>query len=558
MTDFNLTFPISVVKKEQRIVSGIATADNIDKTNDVVDFAASVEAFKNWQGNIREMHAPVAVGKAISYKPIKIKGPDGKEYNAMQVEAYISKGAENTWQKVLDGTLRAFSIGGKIVKKEMMQGKVYNGRPISIIKEYNLGELSLVDNPANPLAVIDVVKFDSLTNSLDYVLDCNDPENACKDECVIKNLEKAKKPVLRDPKGGLTAAGRRHFKQKEGANLKPGVRGPANTPEKMRRKGSFLTRFFTNPSGPMKDDKGRPTRLALSAAAWGEPVPQDMQDAARLAAKGRRLLERYRRVKEKNKSIDDILNEDSEILIKDIEYFMSEQFDQDVLLMLISNEIEVENMSKKSCNKETCDCGCDTHNSKVLKSEHNIDFELQNDEKCDNVKHMDNSITDKMSLTKKFVNWLFIEPVEENGLTKSIQTEASIEAEVNNEQVEEEQMDIEVLKDALGTVIDQKLNDFATTLKAEIDADVTAKIEDVSKGFEVQKEELTQKLTATEEALAEQSAKVEEFAQAGAMKKSVDSEDDDVEELAKSAPAKSFWNNLYLPQGLINSLGYKS
>ena len=120
----------------------------------------------------------------------------------------------------------------------------------------------------------------------------------------IEIHEKAMKKRLKDPKGGLTAAGRAYFKRTEGANLKPGVRGPADTPEKMRRKGSFLTRFFTNPSGPMKDEKGRATRLALSAAAWGEPVPQDAQDAARLAAKGRRLLERYANAKKKKKADD--------------------------------------------------------------------------------------------------------------------------------------------------------------------------------------------------------------------------------------------------------------
>ena len=112
---------------------------------------------------------------------------------------------------------------------------------------------------------------------------------------------KGAKQPLKDPKGGLTAAGRKKFKRTEGANLKPGVKGPADTPEKMRRKGSFLTRFFTNPSGPMKDDKGRPTRLALSAAAWGEPVPQDASDAAALAAKGRRMLDRYERAKKNKK-----------------------------------------------------------------------------------------------------------------------------------------------------------------------------------------------------------------------------------------------------------------
>ena len=103
---------------------------------------------------------------------------------------------------------------------------------------------------------------------------------------------------IKDPKGGLTAKGRRHFARKEGANLKPGVKGRADTPEKKRRKGSFLTRFFTNPSGPMKDEKGRPTRLALSANAWGEPVPTNRTAAARLARKGRSLLKSYNASKE--------------------------------------------------------------------------------------------------------------------------------------------------------------------------------------------------------------------------------------------------------------------
>jgi hypothetical protein len=101
----------------------------------------------------------------------------------------------------------------------------------------------------------------------------------------------------RDPKGGLTQLGRDWFREKDGSNLKPGVRGPANTPEKMRRKGSFLTRFFTHPRGPMTDQRGRPTRLALSAQAWGEPIPKTISDAQALAAEGRKLLERYHAAK---------------------------------------------------------------------------------------------------------------------------------------------------------------------------------------------------------------------------------------------------------------------
>ena len=103
-----------------------------------------------------------------------------------------------------------------------------------------------------------------------------------------------KKP-LKDPAGGLTAAGRAHFKETEGANLKPGVKGPADTPEKQKRKGSFLRRHFANPNaGPLTDEKGKPTRHALSAQAWGEPLPKTAADVKKLAKKGSELLEQSR------------------------------------------------------------------------------------------------------------------------------------------------------------------------------------------------------------------------------------------------------------------------
>ncbi len=96
----------------------------------------------------------------------------------------------------------------------------------------------------------------------------------------------------KDPKGGLTAEGRRAYNQATGGNLKPGVQGEADTPEKKKRKGSFLTRHFTHPQGPVIKD-GEPTRQALQAAAWGEPVPKTTADEKKLAAKGRKLLAEY-------------------------------------------------------------------------------------------------------------------------------------------------------------------------------------------------------------------------------------------------------------------------
>lgn len=99
----------------------------------------------------------------------------------------------------------------------------------------------------------------------------------------------------KDPEGGLTEAGRRKFERSgESKNLQPGVKEGSPSGDRARRKGSFLTRFYTNPSGPLVDEKGRPTRLAKAANAWGEPVPRTRASAARLAAKGRNLLEKYK------------------------------------------------------------------------------------------------------------------------------------------------------------------------------------------------------------------------------------------------------------------------
>lgn len=111
-----------------------------------------------------------------------------------------------------------------------------------------------------------------------------------------QKLAKSREPI-KDPKGGLTARGRRHFEAKEGGNLKPGVKGPADTPEKMRRKGSFLRRHYAGPAKPLTKPNGEPTRHALQARAWGEPLPKTQADVRKLAAKGQRLLDRYQSAK---------------------------------------------------------------------------------------------------------------------------------------------------------------------------------------------------------------------------------------------------------------------
>ena len=68
---------------------------------------------------------------------------------------------------------------------------------------------------------------------------------------------------FQNPSGGLNEAGRKHFKKTEGANLKRPQKSGTDS-----RRVSFAARF-AGMKGPMKDEKGRPTRKALALKAWG-------------------------------------------------------------------------------------------------------------------------------------------------------------------------------------------------------------------------------------------------------------------------------------------------
>jgi hypothetical protein len=174
----HISMPFSKVDQQRRIVSGFATLDNVDKQNDIVTTDASLDAFKRFRGNIREMHQPTAVGKMVSFKEDKYFDPEtNKFYTGVYVSAYVSKGAQDTWEKVLDGTYTGFSIGGRMVKWDDAYDEKMDSQ-IRVIKKYDLVELSLVDNPANQFASIlsiekvdgaDVLKGESVDVSLENV-----------------------------------------------------------------------------------------------------------------------------------------------------------------------------------------------------------------------------------------------------------------------------------------------------------------------------------------------------------------------------------------------------
>jgi hypothetical protein len=77
------------------------------------------------------------------------------------------------------------------------------------------------------------------------------------------------KKVYQNKEGGLNAKGRAYFKRTEGANLKPPVsaKEAAKSPKAAARRKSFCARMG-GVEGPMKDEKGRPTRKALALKKW--------------------------------------------------------------------------------------------------------------------------------------------------------------------------------------------------------------------------------------------------------------------------------------------------
>lgn len=155
MKPFKLAIPISKIDEEKREVWGYATVEELDKQGEIVDYEASKKAFSSWPGNIREMHDPTrAIGK-------KIEVAFDDDNKGVWVGAKISQSADgtNAWQKIKEGILTGFSIGGKVVDFTRDVVKDSTGdKEVNRITDYELSELSVVDNPAAPSATLQVVK----------------------------------------------------------------------------------------------------------------------------------------------------------------------------------------------------------------------------------------------------------------------------------------------------------------------------------------------------------------------------------------------------------------
>lgn len=151
---------IEKIDEEQRIVEGYATTEALDAQGEIVSKDAITNALPDYMkfGNIREMHQAKAAG-VVQATQIDEKG--------LRI---IGKIVDNdAWIKVKEKVYKGFSIGGKMLEKV--------GDTITSLQ---LTEISLVDRPANPEALITLWKADGVQPEGDdksAVIDDKDANN---------------------------------------------------------------------------------------------------------------------------------------------------------------------------------------------------------------------------------------------------------------------------------------------------------------------------------------------------------------------------------------------
>jgi len=125
-------------------VFGTASSGAVDDADETVTpdaMKAALPAYMRF-GALREMHGLTAAGATLSAEV----GEDGVTRIAAHVVDPVAV------KKVQLGVYKGFSIGGKVLSRDAKDRK--------IITKLKLNEISLVDRPCNPEAVIDMWKAD--------------------------------------------------------------------------------------------------------------------------------------------------------------------------------------------------------------------------------------------------------------------------------------------------------------------------------------------------------------------------------------------------------------
>ncbi len=145
MLELNRSFEISRMDEELRIVEGIVSTDQVASDGYIVTREAILEAWPEYMkfGNIREMHKDIAAGVVRSSEMTDA---------GMMVRVKVVE--QSTWEKVKEGVLKAFSIRGPILEAAD-----------NVVNRLETIEISLVDRPADPGALVTMFRADGSEQS---------------------------------------------------------------------------------------------------------------------------------------------------------------------------------------------------------------------------------------------------------------------------------------------------------------------------------------------------------------------------------------------------------
>jgi hypothetical protein len=578
---FHIVFPFQKIDKEQRIVTGIATADNVDYEDDRISFEGSLNAFSSWIGNIREMHSPLAVGKLVDYRPVPVSYR-GRVYNGIEVSVYISKGAEDTWQKILDGTLRGFSIGGRSLDAEMEYDEDLQ-RQVRVIKDYVLGELSVVDNPCNPAGMFTMVKM-MPDGTLEY-----EQSEDFDDDDDSDLFDKAVSDVNLTPTDAMASAARRGLEWRAEYNRGGTAVGVARardiankktlSPSTVRRMKSFFARHEVDKKGKgwNSGEDGFPSAGRIAWELWGgEPgktwanskdAQLDREEKMVKSADEQRV---YYCEKDKYAVFGDD-NAVCPVCMDNMPQIgFAEAFNSEVISKMISNFEKKGGDKSMDLHDNTVGDNVsdmsdltDKQREGVLSKLSDLLFGNKDAEVASVIPNVtvniDGSMFSKGIMTDESDTVEEAE-VEETVAEDAVEAEAEVveteddtvekSVEVDEESASDntggEEMDLNEILEKFTSVLDEKLEKVKADITAEVDEKITKSVEEAQE--------------ATSETIEKLEDEIEKVADTGAVKKSVDADDDtdvDDEEVVEKS-VESFWGGRFVPTSVAKALGYDS
>jgi HK97 family phage prohead protease len=151
-----------IMDEGERLISGYCSVEIVDKQGDIIpisELKKAMFAYMKRGGHIMYGHTNKPVGRVLQWE---VEKHDAGVYG-IKIVAEIFKDYEvdnAVWEAIKEGKLKGFSVGAQ-AKSDKAYVKDANGtkKEVRVLKDLNLMEISIVAEPANPLALIDEVNY---------------------------------------------------------------------------------------------------------------------------------------------------------------------------------------------------------------------------------------------------------------------------------------------------------------------------------------------------------------------------------------------------------------